>query len=453
MGQTVSDPAVSPRYAHDRLLCVQVLRELGQLLRARDFRRLFLTRIISQCGDGVLQMGLAAVFFFSPERASTASGVALAYAIMLAPFTLVGPWAGVLLDLWHRRQVLIVANSVRAGLSLAIAITLWYSGPDMVLYGLVLLTLTVNRFILSALSASQPRVVPNHLLLTANSMSPTLGTGAAFVGAGLAAAASIIITAGPHRNGILLAAAAVIYVVAAFIPRGFRPNQLGPDRIVSSQQVRYNLRTYTRGIMAAAQHLHERRTPAVALATVGVHRLLYGLMFVASLLVSRNLLSTSSSDPNSAAPGLGAFSVALAATAVGGVIGAILTPVLRDRVPNHQWVAVALCVAAVAQLPFMLTASVATLALQAALAGFAAQSLKISVDTIVQRDTDGAFHGRAFALYDVIYNAMFMAAAVLAALLLPNSGYSTLTYAMVSGAFLVLGLWYLRAARPHDQGI
>ncbi len=443
-------PRTSPRGvqpAHARLLSVQVIRELGELLRAPDFRRLLLTRLTSQCGDGIFQMGLATVLFFSPERAATAGGVALAYAIMLAPFTLVGPWAGVLLDLWHRRQVLIVANGVRAVLALTIAATLWVSGPDAILYALVLLTLTVNRFILSALSASQPRVVPGPLLLTANSLAPTLGTGAAFLGAGLAAAASIAIPAGPHRNGLLLAAAAALYAVAAAIPRRFRPDQLGPERLATTAQVRRELRTFTRGIAAAAHHLRERRTPALALTVIGVHRLLYGLMFVASLLISRNLLSSSSSAD--AAPGLGAFSTALAATAAGGVVGAVLTPVLRDRVPHHRWVALALAVAALAQLPFLLTASLTTLAVQAALAGFAAQSLKISVDTVVQRDTDDAFRGRAFALYDVIYNAMFVAAAALAAWLLPDAGYSRPAYTVVSVAFAALGLWYLRQGQRN----
>ena len=65
-------------------------------------------------GDGAFQVGLASVFFFSPERAATASAAAAAFAVGILPYTIVGPFAGVLLDRWRRRQILLVANAVRA---------------------------------------------------------------------------------------------------------------------------------------------------------------------------------------------------------------------------------------------------------------------------------------------------------------------------------------------------
>jgi hypothetical protein len=77
---------------------VQVIRELRELLGLRDFRKLFAVRLVSQAGDGMFEVGLATLFFFSPENASTATGVAEAFAVLLLPFTVVGPWAGVLLD-------------------------------------------------------------------------------------------------------------------------------------------------------------------------------------------------------------------------------------------------------------------------------------------------------------------------------------------------------------------
>ena len=47
------------------------LGDLRAVLRGRDFRRLFVTRLVSQTADGVFQVGLAGVVFFSPERGST----------------------------------------------------------------------------------------------------------------------------------------------------------------------------------------------------------------------------------------------------------------------------------------------------------------------------------------------------------------------------------------------
>ena len=95
--------------------------DLRIVLRGRNFRRLFAVRLVSQAGDGVFQVALASLVFFSPERAATAEAAAAAFAVTVLPYTLVGPFGGVLLDRWRRRQVLVVANAVRAVLVLGIA--------------------------------------------------------------------------------------------------------------------------------------------------------------------------------------------------------------------------------------------------------------------------------------------------------------------------------------------
>jgi len=434
-----------------------LLRELGALLRLPRFRLLFGTRVTSQLGDGVFQMGLATVLFFSPERASTSSGVALAYAVTLGPFTLVGPWAGVFLDVWRRRTTMVVANTLRAVVGLAVALDLWAGGPSWVVYAGLLGVLTINRFLLSAFSAAQPRVVAGPLLLTANATSPTLGAGASILGAGLAAAATGAIPAGAARDGVLVAAAAVCFALSSGLASRFRADELGPSTgpgpsptAPRGPGILAGVRATSRGLVAGARHLRERRTPALALAVVGAHRLLYGLSFVIALLVSRNLLGGTGSN----APGLGVFALAIAATAVGGGTAAVLTPVLEPRLAPGRWVILSLLVASVSLVPLAVRPTVPMLLLTAALSGFASQALKVTVDTIVQRDTSDEFRGRAFALYDVVYNAMFVLAAVVAALLLPDDGYSVAVYAGVGVACLVIAAgygWCLRRVR-HGRG-
>ncbi len=90
--------------------------DLRVVLRGRDFRHLFAVRLVSQSADGAFQVALASLVFFSPERAATAQAAAAAAAVTVLPYTVIGPFAGVLLDHWRRRQVLLVANLVRTGL-------------------------------------------------------------------------------------------------------------------------------------------------------------------------------------------------------------------------------------------------------------------------------------------------------------------------------------------------
>ena len=133
--------------------------DLRAVVRHRDFRRLFATRLTSQAADGVFQAALASLFFFSPERQTSAGSVAAAFATLLLPYSLVGPFAGVLLDRWRRRQVLVYANLVRAGMVLGVAGLSAADVTGVPLYAAVLACLSVNRFFLAGLSAALPHVV------------------------------------------------------------------------------------------------------------------------------------------------------------------------------------------------------------------------------------------------------------------------------------------------------
>ena len=46
--------------------------------------------------------------------------------------------------------------------------------------------------------------------------------------------------------------------------------------------------------------------------------------------------------------------------------------------------------------------------------------MKICVDTTIQRVVSDIYRGRIFALYDVLFNAVFVAATALAAVVLPT---------------------------------
>ena len=83
-------------------------------LRHPDFRRLLGIRLVSQTADGFIQAALVASLVFSPERATTAASFALASAIVIIPFSILGPFAGVFIDRWSRRKIMVVAPILRA---------------------------------------------------------------------------------------------------------------------------------------------------------------------------------------------------------------------------------------------------------------------------------------------------------------------------------------------------
>ena len=426
---------------------MQVVSDLKQLWPLVDFRRLLTVRLVSQCSDGLFQAGLATLFFFSPENATTATGVAAAFAVLLLPFTVVGPWAGVLLDRWRRRQVLLVGNLVRTGLTLLTALVMATAGVGPAVYVLALVTLSVNRFLLSALSASQPRVVAGPLLLTANSITPTLGTVSSGVGWGIGFLLGLVLPQGTTRDVASLVAAAVLMTTASFVATRLGRDLLGPDARADAAEMRRALSTLARGLVGGARYLVRRGTPARALGVMAVHRFLYGAVFIASLLISRNLLS----DPGDARAGLVTFSTVAAVTGVGFALAIVVTPVVSPLIGPHGWIALCLVLAAATQALLAITVAYPAVLAGSLVLGLAAQGAKIAVDTIVQRDTADEFRGRAFALYDVLYNAAFVGAAALAAVALPDTGWSRGVFALITVAYLATALVYrTRATEPSE---
>lgn len=412
---------------------MSVLSDLRVVAVHAGFRRLLTVRLVSQTGDGMFQAGLATLFFFAPERMATAADVAAAFAVLLLPFTVVGPWAGVLLDRWRRRQVLLVGNAVRVVLTAVLAVLMVTAGVGPAVYVVALTTLSVNRFLLAALSAGLPRVVPREQLIIANTISPNLGAVAAVVGAGLGFVGSVVAPAGPAHDAVVLAAAALVFGVASALALRLAPDQLGPTHLVRGGQLWEQVRTIGRGLVDGARHLIERRTPAYALGVIVVHRFAYGVMTLVGILMARNLLS----DPTDASAGLATFGVVAGATAVGFAVGVLVTPVVTQWISPQRWIVVTLGVGAAGQLVLLSAPALWTVCAAAGLLGMAAQAGKIAVDTIVQRDTDDDFRGRAFATYDVLYNAAFVGAAALGAAALPDTGYSRPTFAALAVLYAV----------------
>ncbi len=108
--------------------------------------------------------------------------MALAAVVTVVPYTLIGPFAGVLLDVWPRRQVLLLANAVRSLMVLTVATLIFTIGVGPAVLFTALACLSVNRFFLAGLGASLPHVVPRHELVMANAVSPTCGTVATMLG-------------------------------------------------------------------------------------------------------------------------------------------------------------------------------------------------------------------------------------------------------------------------------
>jgi MFS family permease len=419
--------------------------ELRGVLRRRDFRRLYATRLSSQASDGIFQVGLASLFLFSPERATGAGGVAAAFTVLLLPYSLVGPFAGVFLDRWRRRQVLVWANVGRAAMVLGVAGLILAGVTGVLLYAAVLACLSVNRFYLAGLSAALPHVVPREDLVMANSVSTTSGSIAAIAGGGLGVALKAMFGVGDAGDARVIVCAAGVYLLAGALAARMDRDLLGPDLETSSAATRRALRHVAVGLVDGARHVWMHRPAGHALAAITAHRFCYGLMTIAAILLYRNHFY-GAGEEDLAIRGL---AVVFGASGLGFFVAAVITPSVTRRLSKPRWIVLCLAAAALVELVYVRWLTVPLAVGGAFLIGVGAQGVKICVDTIVQESTDDAYRGRVFTFYDVLFNLSFVAAAVCAAVVLPSDGAAPVVYALLALGYAAAAVLYGRASRPY----
>jgi MFS family permease len=418
------------------------VHHLRAALRLPGFRRLFIVRVVAQFGDGVFQASLAGAVLFNPERQAHAADVAAGFVVLLLPYSIVGPFAGVLLDRWWRQRVLVVANLLRGVAVLAMAAEIAGGLHGEPFYASALVVLSISRFFLAGLSASLPHVINSAELVTANAVSTTCGALATTAGGAVAIGVKLITGSSAQAGYTGMAAAAVLpYVVSAIAARGFPRTALGPDDVERSN--RESVLEVLRGLRAGMRHLRSRRAAGLALGAITVHRLCYGLFAVCTVLLFRNYFTAE----GPLRVGLGGLAQVVVVIAVGGGLAALVTPTMTRQIGFTHWSAALLGASGVVQVALVLPYRLPLYLLAALLLGFCAQGIKISVDTLLQRTIEDEYRGRVFAIYDTLFNLALVVAAVLTALALPDDGHAPQSVVVIGVVYVAAAAGYLRLDR------
>jgi MFS family permease len=424
-------------------LRVSYVSDLRVVLRERDFRRLFGTRLVSQFSDGIFQFAVGGYAFFNPEKQTTAAEVAAGLAVLLLPYSLLGPFAGVFIDRWSRRQILVIAPVVR-GLFLLVAAGLLAAGaPSAVFYVAALGVLGVNRFFLAALGASLPHVVSPERLMIANAVTPTSGTVATFLGAGAGYLLRLVLGADDRGAALLLVSSSLIFCASALIARTMHRSLLGPAYSPDRPQAREAVRSVVRGLADGARHVARMRGPAGALGALSVHRFLYGMSIALVVMLYRYYFTT---DTEAA---LRDITRVVIASGAGYFVAALITPWATERFRIETWIPAMLAACGVLELALCVTFQEWAFVAAGFVLGVAGQSVKICTDTVVQREVEDAYLGRVFSIYDMLFNGMTVVGAVLAAALLPANGKSYSALAVITIGYLLGAVAYRLRVSPQ----
>jgi len=415
-----------------------------RLLSFVDFRRLLFSRFASQWSSGLFQTGLAGAVVFNPERQVSPTAIAAGFVVLLLPYSVIGPFAGALLDRWDRRRVLVAANLLQSVLIIVSAIGVAAGLGGLPLLMLALVVIGISRFIGAGLSAALPHVVPVPNLVEANALSVTLGAIVSVTGAGCAVGLRSLFGEDNVGSGITTAVAVLGALLAAVLAARFVRGALGPDEVDEPDTA---MAAVAHGLFDGARVA--LRTPSVAAGFCGLlaHRASFGI----SLLLTVLLMRFSFEDFGPIEAGLPGLGVILGCGAAGIFVAGLTTARLVTGLGRKRTVLFSLGLAGTAQLALGLPMVLPTALLAAFLIALAGQVVKLCVDAAVQRDIGDEARGRVFALYDMLFNITQVIAVAIAAAVIPPNGESVPLIVAATVVYLVGMVGFEIVTRRHQR--
>lgn len=374
------------------------------LLRSRsEFRRIFLAHSVSRAGDAFNTVALVVLVF---QLTGSGRGVAATVAFEVAPVLLFGPVAGVVADRFSRRRVMITADVIRAGLvSVLVVSHSMVATAFAVAFGLSSATLLFNP----AAASLVPEVVDEDELVAANSALWTTAVASQIV---LAPLAGAVIAA--FGVGAAFAVNAASYLLSAvFLARlraGRDPADLSAAGWAAARE----------GIAAVRSH--------PLLARLAVVQVLASL----SAGATSGLLVLLAADELGVGPS--GFGVLLGAIGVGAVVGPAL---LRSRIKAaaRSWLFGPYAVRSGVDLTLAVTSNPVVAGSSLVAYGMSTSTGMIAYQSTLQAEVPDRLRGRAFALFDVLWNSARLLSLGLGGLLADAVGIRAV---YVLGALLLL---------------
>jgi MFS family permease len=408
---------------------LRALRESGSdfraVLREPDVRRLLGAQWLAQAADGLAQATFAEHVVLEPGAQGGPEAILTVFALTLLPYSIVSPFLGVFVDRWARRALLTWTNVARAVLLMVVVLppagvpsTPWLLAGALALLGL-------GRLFLTTKSAVLPVVLHERDLLKGNAVSGGAGMIAALLGG--VVGLGLLTVADPAG---VFGVAAVIYAAAALIARRLtspmRHGAAAPERL------RGALQRVARELVAGLVELYRRPRVRLSLASIFILRSAVMLVAIAAILVIRDAFP----DAGGRFGRISTGALALGTSSVGAFVGALATPALGRRLGNAGLVLVGFVVSGTGIALLGGFADLEALLTLTALGGFGAYVAKIATEAQVQESVPDEFRGRAFSIYDILYN---LASVVAAALVLAGATDSHRAVLLPAG-LVTLGL-------------
>ena len=383
--------------------------------------RLIELGVVNAAADTAFAVSLAGSVFFAVPTDQARDRVALFLLLTMAPFALMAPLIGPLLDRFRhgRRWAIGATLGVRAFLVWSLAASISTNSPW--LYPAALGTLVASKAYAVTRASAVPRLLPKEItLVTANSRISLAGVAGATISAGISGAFASI---GPEWS---LRWAALLYIVGLVLAIRL------PQRVDSPAGEE---------VLGSAGKLERRR--AITAAVARAIRCNLGLRFLSGFL-TMFLAFLLREHPTGGVNGTLLAGAVIGAAGLGNSLGTLLGSLLKARNPQAVVLVVLIVDATFATIAAVFYGLVTLIAL-GLFAGLCSSLGKLSLDALIQRDVPETVRTSVFARSETILQLAWVIGGGCGIVmpLVPRLGFGFL-----AGVLVVL-LVYLLRPRPE----
>ena len=373
-------------------------RVLREILAERDLKLLLGAQFLAQAADGLAQAVFADVLVLEPLSAGTPMRIFTLFAVTLLPYSLLSPFMGVLVDRWARRNVLVWTNVVRGLILLTLFIWARALPGNSALFAATLLLLGMGRLFLTTKGAVLPVLLHEHHLLQGNSLSGGGGMVSALAGGVVGIGVIVLIPANAAfaiAGATYLLGALASYSISTPLGHGDRSD------VPFVRDVAAVGRELIDGLKVIWRHVHAR----LPLISIFLLRTLAMFVAISAILIIKNEFGADERVGK-----LSSSAFALGGAGVGAFVGALTAPLVGRRLHRGGLILFGFAVSSAGIIALGGILDIYAVVALTFLGGYGGFVSKVATDASVQESLPDEYRGRAFALYDILYNLASVAA-------------------------------------------
>jgi len=400
----------------------------ASLFVQRNFSALWWGQLISLLGERLTYLALVGLLaehtnhFADPKSSQLLSLLAI---VMLAPVLMFAPFTGAWVDRWNLRRVLIISDTMRAGMVALIPLSYALSHHTLPVYALVFGLFACNVFFLPAKSAITPEIVPPQQLLAANALLAAAGIAATAVGA---LGGGWIVDHWGWPRALWINGVTYLVSVVALAIILYQPHQHGPPPKIS-------LRAYLQEVLLGWAVVRSNRGVGLALLALGAVWVAGGFLHVAgNQHIQRHALQ----------PGMERVGVLLAVLGAGAGLATWWINHHHHRFAPGALLGWGLVLAGLSLAVFATSSHFAVYASAAFVVGIGAAPAFTLTETLLQQSTETRQRGRVFSARDFLMRLVFLIGVSLAGGITRGFGteYALLVASgLMGGAGLLAIVW------------